>query len=449
MTAPRSAADLVLVSVDDHVVEPPDMFEGRLAARHADRAPRVVRKDDGSDQWVFEGVDIPNVGLNAVAGRPPAEYGVDPTSFAEIRPGAYDVDRRIEDMDANGVLASMNFPSFPQFCGQVFNSTEDKVLGHAVLRAYNEWHLEGWCGAHPGRFLPLGLVPYFDPDLMAAEVRWLAERGCHAVTWSENPEKLGLPSFHSPHWDPFWRACEETGTVVCLHIGSSGQVVITSLDASVNSMLTLQPVNLLQCAADLLWSPVMQRFPKVRFALSEGGIGWIPYFLERVDYVYANHRVWTGSDFGDQLPSEVFRERFLTCFIDDAHGLASRDLIGIDTICWEADYPHSDSTWPRSPERLWEGLVAADLAPAEIEAVTHANACRAFSFDPFAHVPREQATVGALRARATHVDTSPQPRFLRHQPPASPLTLMDILDRAHHPLLDDQKDLVGPADGEA
>lgn len=431
--------DMILISVDDHVVEPPDVFEGRLSKAFQDDAPKLVTKPDGSDQWVFEGVDIPNVGLNAVSGRPPEEYGVEPTSFAEIREGAYDVDRRIDDMNANGVLASMNFPSFPQFCGQMFNNAQDKDLGLAVLRAYNDWHLEGWAGAFPGRFLPLGLVPYFDPEAMAAEVRRLAAAGCFAVTWSENPEKLGHPSFHNRHWDPFWAACEETGTVVCLHIGSSSQVVITSMEASINTMLTLQPINLVHAAADLLWSPVLDRFPKVRFALSEGGIGWIPYFLERADYVYRNHRVWTGSDFGDQLPSDRFRERFLTCFIEDAHGLANREQIGVSTMCWEADYPHSDSTWPRSPESVWAGLTAAGVPADEIDAITHSNAMRAFSFDPFVHRSRERCTVGALRAEARHVDTSPVPRFRRHEAPSEPLTLLSLLERASHPLLDAQK----------
>ena len=323
--------DLILISVDDHVVEPPDMFEGRLPAALADRAPRVVRKDDGSDQWLYEGREIPNVGLNAVAGRPPAEYGVDPTSFAEIRQGAYLVDHRIDDMNANGVLASMNFPSFPQFCGQMFSNSQDKELGLAVLRAWNDWHIEDWCGSHPGRFIPLGLIPYWDPELMAAEVRRLAALGCHAVTWSENPEKLGVPSYHNPHWDPFWAACEETGTVVCIHIGSSGSVAITSMEAPITTMLTLTAVGIFQTAGDLLWSPVLDRFPKLRFMLSEGGTGWIPYFLERADYVYRNHRVWTGSDFGDQLPSERFRERFITCFIDDAADILQRKRM-IETL---------------------------------------------------------------------------------------------------------------------
>lgn len=419
--------DLILVSVDDHLVEPPDLFDGRLPAAFADRAPHVVRQDDGTDVWVFEGQEIPNIGLNAVAGRPPEEYGVDPTSFDEIRPGTYDVDRRIDDMNANGVLGSMCFPSFPQFCGQVFTKADDKALGLAVLRAYNDWHIEGWCGAHPGRFIPLCVLPFWDPELMAAEVRRVASKGCHAVTFSENPEKLGQPSFHSPHWDPFWRACADEGTVVCLHLGSSSEVVITSLEAPITTMITLQPMGLMSAAADLLWSRVVREFP-VKIALSEGGIGWVPYLLERADYVYEHHRTWTGSDFGGKRPSDVFRERFITCFIDDAVGLAMRDRIGVESICWEGDYPHSDSTWPESPERLMKAL--DDVPAAEIEAITNGNARREFQYDPFAHRPREACTAGALRAEAVDVDVRPTPSGRPFDPPAEPVTLMALMEKA-------------------
>ncbi|HXX90811.1 MAG TPA: amidohydrolase family protein [Acidimicrobiales bacterium] len=394
--------DLVLVSVDDHVVEPPDMFEGRLPARFADEAPRVDRRDDGTEVWRFAGREATNIGLNAVSGRPVEEYGVEPTSFAEIRSGCYDVHDRVRDMDANGVIASMCFPSFPNLCGQFFAKVSDRDLALAVLQAYNDWHVESWCGSHPGRFIPLALPPLWDPEAMAAEVRRVAAKGCHAVSFSENPAKLKLPSLHSEHWDPFWRACQDEGTLVCLHIGSSSSLAITAVDAPIDVLLGLQPVNIIQAAADLLFSRVLREFPRLRFSLSEGGIGWIPYFLERMDWTYTRHHVWTGADFGGRLPSEVFRERVVTCFIDDAAGLAQRYEVGIDSICWEADYPHSDSTWPRSPEYLWKSIEG--LPEDDIEKITHTNAMRHFRFDPFAHRPREQCTVGALRAQASDVD---------------------------------------------
>ena len=398
--------DLILVSVDDHVVEPPDMFERHLPAKWSDVAPHVVRREDGTDVWAYDGKEIPNIGLNAVAGRPPEEYGMEPTSFDELRPGCYDIDARVRDMDANGVLGSMCFPSFPNLCGQLFARSSDKDAALAILQAYNDWHIDDWCGSYPGRFIPLIIPPLWDPTLMAAEVHRAAAKGCHAVSFSENPEKLKLPSLHNDHWDPFWQACSDEGTIVCLHIGSSSTLVLTSVEAPIDVLISLQPVNIVQAAADLLWSPVLRKFPDLRVSLSEGGIGWIPYFLERMDWIYTRHHLWTGQDFGGRLPSEVFRERIVTCFIDDPVGVEIRHRVGIDTICWESDYPHSDSTWPTSPEYLMKQL---DGVPDdEIDALTHVNAMRHFRFDPFSHRERAECTVGALRASAVDVDVTPR-----------------------------------------
>ena len=396
--------DLVLVSVDDHVVEPPDVFEGRLPAKYADLAPKLITRPDGTSAWRYEGQEMPNVALNAVAGRPPEEYGMEPTSFDQIRPGCWDVDERVKDMDANGVVGSLCFPSFTGFCGQLFARTEDKDVALAMVRAYNDWHLDAWCGAHPGRFIPCPIPAAWDPEVMAAEVRRTAAKGAHAVTFSENPSKLGWPSLHSDHWDPFWTACSDEGVVVCLHIGSSSQLVITAPDAPIDVLITLTPINIVQAAADLVWSPVLRKFPDLKIALSEGGIGWIPYFLERIDYNYQKHHYWTGQDFGDKLPSQVFNEHVVTCFIDDEFGIASHEHLDMGKVTWECDYPHSDTTWPTSPETFSKHV--GDLSDEDIDRVSHRNAMEHFHFDPFAVRPREECTVGALRRRAAGHDVS-------------------------------------------
>ena len=401
--------DLVLVSVDDHVVEPPDLFEGRLAAKYVDEAPKLVRKDSGIDVWSFRGAELPNIGLNTVAGRPPEEYAMDPTSFDDMRPGCYDVHSRVKDMDANGVVGSMNFPSFPQFCGQLFAraATEDAELALALLRGYNDWHIEGWCGAYPGRFIPLALPPMWDPELMAAEVRRVAAKGCHAVTFSENPVELGYPSIHSGHWDPFFAACVEFDTVVCAHIGSSSKMVITAPDAPMDVLITLTPVNLVQAAADFVWSKVPRKFPQLKYALSEGGIGWIPYFRERIDYTYDRHRFWTGQDMGDRTPSRIFDEQVICCWIDDPVGVEMRHKMNIDMITWECDYPHSDSTWPQSPEQFMKQMQAAACSDEDIAKISHENTMRLFHYDPFTALGSEQrCTVGALRSKAEGWDVS-------------------------------------------
>jgi len=404
--------DMVLVSVDDHVVEPPNVFEGRLPAKYRDLAPKFITRADGTDAWAYEGVEIGNVALNAVAGRPPEEYGMEPTSFSELRPGTYDINERVKDMDANGLLGSLCFPSFPQFCGQTFARTKDKDVALAMVRAYNDWHIDEWCGTHPGRFIPCPIPAIWDPEVLAAEVRRTAAKGAHAVTFSENPSKLGWPSIHSDHWDPFWTACSDEGVVVCMHIGSSSQIVITAPDAPIDCLITLTPMNIVQAAADLVWSPVLRKFPALKVALSEGGIGWIPYFLERIDYNYQKHHAWTGQDFGDQLPSEVFNEHVITCFIDDHFGVASRDYLNMDSVCWECDYPHSDSTWPTAPETLMKQMDG--VSDHDIDRMSHLNAMRAFSYDPFSVIPREDCTVAALRRRAAGHDVSIRSTNSRH-----------------------------------
>ena len=405
--------DMILISVDDHIIEPPDMFANHLPRKYAADAPRLVHTDDGADVWKFRDTVVPNVALNAVAGRPKDEYGLEPEGLDEIRPGCYNVDERIRDMNAGGILASMNFPSFPGVAARLF-ATDDPDFSLARVRAYNDWHIDEWCGAYPGRFIPMALPVIWDAEACAAEIRRVAAKGVHSLTFSENPAALGYPSFHDPYWDPMWRALVDTDTVLSVHIGSSGRLSIPAEDSPPDVMITLQPLNIVQAAADLLWSAPVKRYPDVKIALSEGGTGWIPYFLDRVDRTFEMHAAWTLQDFGGKWPSEVFRDHFLTCFISDPVGVRLRNEIGIDNISWEADYPHSDSLWPDAPEALHEVLRHEQVPDDEIDKMTHRNAMRWYSFDPFGHVPRHDATVGALRAASADHDVSIRARSNKH-----------------------------------
>jgi predicted TIM-barrel fold metal-dependent hydrolase len=410
------ADDLILISVDDHIIEPPDLFAEHLAVEFRDRAPKLVRNDAGNDVWVFGQLVMETAALNAVAGRPKEEYGMEPQSLDEVRPGCYDVHERVKDMDAGGVLASMNFPSFPTFTARTL-LCDDLDLSLALVRAYNDWHIDAWCGAQPGRFIPMAVPVIWDVKQTAAEIRRCAAKGCHSLSFTENPAALGQPSFHDDCWDPVWKACCDTATVLSIHLGSSGKLTVPAADSPPDVMITLQPMNIQSAAADLLWSRVLKNFPDLRVALSEGGTGWVPYFLERVDRTYEMHRAWTQQDFGGRLPSEVFREHFLTCFISDPVGVEMRDRIGIDNIAWEADYPHSDSMWPNAPEELAAVFNASGVSDEHARRMTHENAMRWYSFDPFAHVSKEDATVAALRHRAAGHDVSTVSRSTRRRTP--------------------------------
>lgn len=394
--------EMILISVDDHIVEPPEMFQFHTPAKYRDQMPRMRRLDDGSDVWTFDDKIIPNVALNAVAGRRPEEYGMEPTSLDQLRKGTFDVNARVDDMNAAGVLGSLNFPSFVGPQGNIFLGTKDKALALAVIQAYNDWHIDEWCGSHPGRFIPCAIVPLWDADLAAREVRRVNEKGCYSITFPPVPDRANIPSLHQDFWDPLWKACDETGVVICLHISDSVSST-PSPDSPVDVFITNMPVTLYLTAADLVFSPILRKHDNIKFALSEGGAGWVPHFLERIDYVNRHH-VWTRQDFGDKKPSEVFLEHCYTCFIEDKTAVKNRHDCGLERMTWEMDYPHSDSTWPDAAAVLWESMKS--IPREDVDKITHLNAMECYSFDPFHHLEREDCTVGSLKVRGAHVDLS-------------------------------------------
>jgi predicted TIM-barrel fold metal-dependent hydrolase len=398
--------DMILVSIDDHVIEPPNMFDGHVPERWKAAAPRVERDVNGHDQWVFQGVVTSTpFGMCAVVSWPKEEWGWDPGTFGEIRPGCYDVHQRVRDMNVNGVLASMNFPTMAGFNARTFVEAADKDLSLIMLQAYNDWIIDEWCGSYPGRFLPMAIVPMWDIDAASKEVRRVAAKGCRAISFVEAPHAFGLPSLLTDYWDPMLSAMSDVGSVLCMHIGAAGSLISLAPEAPVDHQIILPTQLTLMATQDILFGPMLRRFPTLKVALSEGGIGWIPYYLERADR-HIENQIWTGQDFAGKKPSEVFREHILACFITDPSGLKLRHEIGIDVLAWECDYPHTDTTWPSSPEKLYAELTAAACTDEEINKITWENACRFFDFDPFRHVEREKATVGALRALASDVDTS-------------------------------------------
>lgn len=391
-----------LVSVDDHILEPPHLWQSRLPQRYRDIGPRVVTIATTADNpaipdkhklflvegeerslqfWAYEDLLIPSAGLAAAISKRPEEYSVDPMSFEEMRPGCYDPAARIPDLDVDGVIASLCFPSFGRLCGQTFAEAKDKELSLLCVRAYNDFIFDEWCAAAPGRFIPMCVLPLWDVDLAVAELERVAALGARAISFSENPAKLGLPSIHRAdnYWDPLFAAAAAADIPLCLHIGSSSSMISTAADAPMSVFVALAPINAQITLMDWLLSGVVLRHPRLKIVLSEGGIGWIPYLLERADYVWQRQRVWTNSPLTD-VPSAYFRENFYGCFIDDAHGAANIHEIGVDRCMIEVDYPHSDSTWPNSVETATKHL--STLSDSELYQVTRGNAERVFRFQP-------------------------------------------------------------------
>ncbi|HEX3980310.1 MAG TPA: amidohydrolase family protein, partial [Acidimicrobiales bacterium] len=322
---PRAARTYTVISADDHIVEPPDTFEGRVPAALADRAPRIVEKDNGTETWVYDGMELPNVGFNAVVGRPVSEWAMEPTRFDEMRRGSWDIHQRIADMDLNGVYASVNFPSFlPGFAGQRLQQvTKDVDLALACVRAWNDWHLEAWAGPYPDRIIPCQLPWMLDPELGAQMIRENAERGFKAVTFSEEPSKLGLPTIHSGHWEPLVRACAETGTVVNLHIGSSGVSPMTTADAPQDVVGVLFFAYAIFAAVDWLFTGLPSRYPDLKICMSEGGIGWVAALLDRLDHM-GSYSAMYGNWKGDLTPREVLQRNFWFCAVEDPSAFVQR-----------------------------------------------------------------------------------------------------------------------------
>ncbi|HEY7106168.1 MAG TPA: amidohydrolase family protein [Acidimicrobiia bacterium] len=404
--------DMILVSIDDHMIEPPDMFKNHVPAKWADKAPKVVRNDQGIDQWQFQGEATSTpFGMAATVGWPRTEWGFNPGTYSELRPGCFDVHERVRDMNANGVLASMNFPTMAGWNARTFAEGEDKEIGYVMLQAYNDWHIDEWCGAYPGRFIPLGIVPMWDVDLAVQEIHRIAKKGCKAISFVEAPHAMGFPSFLSGHWDPMLQALSDENMVLCLHIGVGFQLLQKPVEAPIDHLIVLACQVSALIAQDLLFGPTLRKFPDLKVALSEGGIGWIPFYYDRIDRHFTNQQwLHDAEDFGGKMPSEVFKDHILACYITDPSGLELRNRIGIDIIAWECDYPHTDTTWPDSPEFSMKEFEDAGCTDEEINKITWENACRFFSWDPFEHTPKEQATVGALRSLAKDVDVTRMPR---------------------------------------
>lgn len=356
-----------LISVDDHLVEPPDMFEGRIARKFADRSPRVIETDDGAHAWLLDGAVFPQIAINAVAGSPIDQRFLEPTRFDQLRRGMWDIDERVRDMDIDGVYASLNFPSMVGFAGVRLTLLPDADFVLAVTRAWNDWHLEEWAGRHPDRIIPCQIPYLADAHLAAAEVGRNAERGFHAITFPESPSRVGLPSLHTGYWDPLWRACEETATVVCIHAGSSGMPP-GSVDPDAPQGVLGPMFAISQClntTIDWLYTRIPIKFPGLRICLSEGGIGWVVALLDRLDHAEATREyegVWTGTDL---TPPELLLRNFWFCMLDDPTSLRhSRDRIGVENIVLEVDYPHSDASWPDTQEKWrqqFDGLPAGDV----------------------------------------------------------------------------------------
>ncbi|HEX3461812.1 MAG TPA: amidohydrolase family protein [Acidimicrobiales bacterium] len=396
-----------IVSADDHVMEPPTLWQDRLPRKYLDDGPRVVRGpiqamdpdsvgrpigtdstkrvhfDAGrpADIWLYESLRIPIWRTFGSVGMDRDDISITPMTYDEMRKGCYDREARLADMDANSVDASLCYPNmFVRFCGQTFSQAEDKDLAWLCVKAYNDWMIQEWAGPSGGRLIPLTIIPLWDVGLAVAEVERTAGLGSRAVAFSEIPSKLGLPSIHSGYWDPFFAVCQDTGTVINMHFGSASAFSTTSDDAPAAVLNSLTFLNPAMAVSDWVMSGLLLRFPGLKIVFGECNIGWLPYLLERMDIAWGENRGWTEvADLLPEPPSEIFRRQVHTTVFRDSHGMSSIGEIGVDNVMFEVDYPHTDSTWPGSMKLVEE---YSHVMPAEsLRKVVRGNAIRVFGLD--------------------------------------------------------------------
>jgi predicted TIM-barrel fold metal-dependent hydrolase len=388
-----------IVDLDAHVVEPPDVWSSRLPAKYRDLGPRIeyhpggevkltsagyveAPAEEGPDVawWFYEDTKVSLKRYIAAAGIPADEVSMQGITYDDMRPGCYRPKERVADNELNGVEAQLCYPNYPRFAGQIFLKGKDKELSLLGVRAYNDWMVEEWCGESGGRLLPLCLIPLWDVNLAVAEVRRNAARGVRAVAFSEIPAYLGLPSLHSRYWEPFFAACAETGTVVCMHIGSGTKTPQTSEDAPEAVPATIIFGNSAASMTDFLFSGVPARHPNLKLMYAECQIGWIPYLLERADDVWHTHRGWArGQENCPEPPSTYYYRQMYGCFFKDEVGIELLDRVGIDNITFETDFPHQDGTWPGS--RAAAARQYGHLDQESIDKIARGNAIRLLGLD--------------------------------------------------------------------
>jgi predicted TIM-barrel fold metal-dependent hydrolase len=371
--------DYKVISTDDHNNETPGLFDGRLPKEFVDRTPKLVETDEEA-AWHIPGRPKPIAmsGLSTAAGQKETEFSPKSKTFDAMRKGCYDPRERVKDMDIDGVDAQVTFPTLPGLAGAMFCEIEDRAYAAALVRAYNDWLVEEWQGADPERIIGAGILPLWDLDESAKELRRIKERGLRCISLPSHPGTLGVAPFPDKTWEPVWDAMEDTGVPAEIHIVSGKADVSFLQDASgspAEVFVCMAPSSNMQVVATLLFSGILRKHPKLKFISAESGIGWLPYFLERADYTHRKHQFWTGTRI-DVTPSDLFRQSIYANFISDRAGIELREMIGVDNIMLGTDYPHTDSSWPDTQQIIKEQM--SDIPDEDRHKICAGNAIKVF-----------------------------------------------------------------------
>jgi predicted TIM-barrel fold metal-dependent hydrolase len=373
--------DAPLISISDHLVEVPEIFDGVSAARRTEDLPHVVDLGaDAGEAWVFGDVIVPVRNIPLLRAEPDVEPG-QAGRVADIPAALREPAARLAAMDRDDVRTHVLFPQVIGFAGEQLLNLADSAMRVAACRAYNDYVAEVYHAAAPTRLLHVAVVPMDDADLAAKELHRAAAAGARGVTLPCNPAMLGLPSWHEPRWDPLLDAAVEHDVPVFCHIatmrpGGGGPFGVhgSTPGAPIGVITTLSNLDVMTAVTELAFSPVLVRHPDLRIVVVEGGAGWLPYLRERIDFSWGvrGDRARGPGTVRDRPPSQLLERALILAFIDDPAGIRLRDEIGVSRLVWMSDFPHEDGMWPHSRAQVTQLL--GDVPEPEARAFTAGNA---------------------------------------------------------------------------
>ncbi len=328
-----------LISADSHVNPPPTMCREYLKAEFRERAPRLESTDEGDFQ-VFEGRRTPLLGINAMAGRKFEDYSFNVRRLNDQRPGGWDPAERLKDQDLDGVQAEVLYGGGPL-------PSQDPALRRASYFAYNDW-LADFCAAAPRRLLGMAYIPCESAQDAIAEVRRMAHKGLAGAVIPRFPPG---GNWFDPQWERLWDTFVEAGWPAGVHVGGRGrEMAMPSLDSTgFLADLLMSKFAMGEAISIMVLSGILERHPQLRVISVEGQIGWLSFAHYYLDHLWERHRYWTKNNLKER-PSYYFKRQVYATFMEDPVGLRECHHIGIDKIMWSSDYPHSETTWPRSRE---------------------------------------------------------------------------------------------------
>jgi predicted TIM-barrel fold metal-dependent hydrolase len=370
-----------MISSDSHIIEPPDLWTERIDARYRDRAPRVVAESDG-DFWYIDGQKSMSF-LGVQTGDRFEKQATELTTvarFDDVRSAAYDPARYIDENQGDGVVGSVIYPSEALLA----YSIPDSALCSATMRAYNDFIAE-FCGHDANRLKGIGLINVDDPSESVAEMKRVRDIGLHGIMITVLPP--ADRAYDHPMYEDVWSAAVDLDLPISMHVATgrnalSASTTQTTVQKGVTeAAFYLQDHFVRKSIGEMIFSGVFMRHPKLRVGSIEHEICWAPFFLFQADYVYTDRPVrgdWLRFPDGT-LPSDYFKQNVFLSFQEDRVGIRVRDVLGIEGLMWGSDYPHTESTFPRSREITSD--ILEDVPYAEKNLILRDNVARLYGFD--------------------------------------------------------------------